>query len=356
VPSIVATGDLMPQRAPGPAAGELLGDGDIAFVNLEGPLTDAGAPTDTVARVRGERWLAAGLAAAGVQVATVANNHAMDFGAAGLLDCVAALGEAGIAAVGGGPDLVSALEPALVQAGGLTFAFLGLTSTLPNGSAAGDRRAGLAPVRVISRFVVDPVVIDQNPGMAPYVETVAGAEDVERACAAVRRARERADVVVVGIHWGVPDGWVPAYQSELADYQRPLGHALIDAGADAVIGHHPHVLHGIELHRGRPVFHSLGNFLFHVLLSGELELTRPYPAYDFATLRARIGGVARLHWTRPGPPERIELGIVSLDTSGEPARASPEDAASGFARVDALSRRLGAGLSGRGSWREIGAR
>ena len=353
--SVVATGDFLPQRPPGDPVGALLRAGDIAFVNLEGPLTDADAPADTVAWVRGERRLAAELRAAGVAVATLANNHAADFGTAGLLDTVAALGEAGVQVVGAGHDLEHALRPQVVSTDGPSIAFLGLASTLPNGCAAGERRPGIAPVRVVSRFVIDPVVLDQNPGMAPYVETLAREQDVAGACAAVAAAKQRADVVVVGIHWGVPVGWAPSFQSELADYQQPLAHALIDAGADAIVGHHPHVLHGIEVYDGRPIFYSLGNFLFHLLVSGELELTRPYPAYDFTSLRARLGGLARLHWSEPGPPERVELAIVQLDEAGDPEPATPEQAAAAVAQVNELSRRFGVRLDGGGDWLRVQA-
>lgn len=68
-------------------------------------------------------------------------------------------------------------------------------------------------------------------------------------------ARTEADFVVVSLHWGIH-----MVESVIADYQRVAGHALIDAGADAIIGHHPHILKGVELHRGKPIFYSLGNF------------------------------------------------------------------------------------------------
>ena len=71
----------------------------------------------------------------------------------------------------------------------------------------------------------------------------------------VRAARDSADLVVVSLHWGVH--MVPV---TLAAYQQQAAHALIDAGADAILGHHPHLLKGVEIYRGRPVFYSLGNF------------------------------------------------------------------------------------------------
>jgi len=333
----------MPQRPfAGPDADvrALISAADVAFVNFEGPLTDRRAPSDTVAWVRGDPALAQDVAATGIVVASLANNHAADFGTDGLFDTIAALEGAGVRTVGAGTNLDQALMPSIVHANGLRVAFLGFACTLPNGCAAGDQRPGVAPIRVLSRFVIDPVVLEQNPGMGPYVETVASAEDVDQAASAIALANESADVVVVAIHWGVPDGWAPSYQSELASYQRPLGHRLIDAGADAVIGHHPHVLHGIEIYRGRPVFYSLGNFLFHSLVSGELVAARSYPPYDFTRLRSRLGGLARLTWTQPGAPDLIELGIVRLDEFGNPHPGSGADVAEAFERVRPLSAAL----------------
>jgi poly-gamma-glutamate synthesis protein (capsule biosynthesis protein) len=101
---------------------------------------------------------------------------------------------------------------------------------------------------------------------------------VARACEAVADTKRRADLVIVAIHWGVSFGWLPLNQSELCTYEQPLGRALIDAGADAVIGHHPHVLHGIETYCKRPIFYSVGNFLFHRHSSSRGRGS--YPPYD----------------------------------------------------------------------------
>src|SRR5699024_8134687 len=68
--------------------------------------------------------------------------------------------------------------------------------------------------------------------------------------------------VIVAIHWGVPTYWLSPYQGLLAEYQQPLGHAMLDAGADVIFGHHSHSVHPIEVYNGKPIFYSSGDFLF----------------------------------------------------------------------------------------------
>ena len=67
----------------------------------------------------------------------------------------------------------------------------------------------------------------------------------------------------MAMHWGVPPFWRSRFQDGLADYQVEVGHALIDAGADVIVGHHPHSLQEVEVYKGKPIFYSLGNFVFH---------------------------------------------------------------------------------------------
>ena len=69
--------------------------------------------------------------------------------------------------------------------------------------------------------------------------------------------------MILALHWGVPPFWRSRFQDGLADYQIEVGHALIDAGADVIVGHHPHSLQEVEIYRGKPIFYSLGNFVFH---------------------------------------------------------------------------------------------
>lgn len=207
---------------------EVLHSAQIVFANLEGPLTDVGeAELDKRYVFRSPpAKVAPALAAAGINVVSLANNHILDYGVEGLKSTLAALAAAGIRHAGAGFDLQQAREPAIMQAGGHTVALLAYSLTFPESFWAGAERAGAA-------F-----------GHERYVR------------ADVARARERADIVVVSFHWG------REATTELREYQPRLAHAAIDAGATVVLGHHPHILQGIERYKDGIIFYSLGNFAF----------------------------------------------------------------------------------------------
>jgi poly-gamma-glutamate synthesis protein (capsule biosynthesis protein) len=97
------------------------------------------------------------------------------------------------------------------------------------------------------------------PGVPPIIHTVANAEDVAAMQDDVRAAKKQADVVVVSWHWGVsPTG---GGTGELVEYQVAMGHAAIDAGADLVVGHHPHLVQPIEVYKGKVIFYSIANLV-----------------------------------------------------------------------------------------------
>lgn len=201
---------------------------DLAICNLECPLCDpaCGRALPKRIRFRGDPGMAAVLRRAGFTAAVVANNHAVDWGREGFSETLRHLGAAGLVPVGGGPDLEAAFRPAWFRAGGLQVALFGCLAFLPEGFPPAAARPG-------------PAVLD-----------------IDRLEAQIRIARERADVVVVSFHWG-PEG------SALSDSrQTEWAHRAVDAGADLVIGHHPHVLQPVEHYRGALVLYSLGNFLF----------------------------------------------------------------------------------------------
>jgi poly-gamma-glutamate synthesis protein (capsule biosynthesis protein) len=320
----------------------------LVFTNLELALTNRGERADKLVNLRADPELAGELPRFGVDVATLANNHAMDYGLTGLRDTLAACAAADLPTVGAGEDATAAMRPQILSRGGLRVAFLGFATTLALGASAAPDRPGLAGIRVVSRYVVDPVTVDENPGIAPYVETELMPGDADQAAFAVAQAKAAADVVVVGMHWGIPHGWTAAFQRELADYQQPLAHRLIDAGADAIFGHHPHVLHGIEVYRERPIFYSLGNFVFHSITRAQPELGRPYPFYSWRSLRSELnhlGGVARLTWHAAGRPASAEFLPVRLDAAGDACPAGASDAEAALSRVEMLSEAFGAHLS-----------
>ncbi|HEY5683473.1 MAG TPA: CapA family protein [Sulfuricaulis sp.] len=206
----------------------ILKQAQIVFGNLEGPLTDAGAPATNkqyVFRSPPEK-VAPALARAGFNVVSLANNHTLDYGPEGLADTRAALDRAGIGYVGAGRNLAEARRPLYMVVDGVTIAFLAYSLTFPEEFWAGP----------------------DSPG------TAFGHERFVRAD--VKAAREKADIVVVSFHWG-QEG-----KTELRDYQVQLGHAAIEAGASAVLGHHPHILQGVERYQHGVILYSLGNFAF----------------------------------------------------------------------------------------------
>jgi poly-gamma-glutamate capsule biosynthesis protein CapA/YwtB (metallophosphatase superfamily) len=325
--SLVSTGDFAPLHPLKDSQGrvrevwEYLRSADLTIINLELPLTTASTPADKAITLRADPGIAPSLREAGVDVATVANNHALDYGAAGLLETMEVMKSAGVVPVGGGTNLENALRPAQVSVGGFQVAVFGLASTLPPGFAAGSRRSGIAPVRALSRFRIDSTTLDEQPGISPWVETETVEEDVRRACEQVSKANATADLIVVQIHWGIPNGWVAAFQGPLADYQRPLAHSLIDAGADLIIGHHPHTVHGIERFGHGLIAYSLGNFLFHSMGEDEeLVLADSYPPYNLASLGTgeAMETVLLEVQIEDGRMKEVRFQPLRMNSNGEP--------------------------------------
>lgn len=181
---LVAVGDVMVTRAVGrgegfidPAIRHAIGGADIAFANLEAPLADRGYPADKTVCFRSPPHLAEDLAGAGFDIVTLANNHALDFGVDGLRQTMDTLRSAGVRVVGAGENLHEALSDRRLSRNGLTISFLGMATTLPPGFAAAGTRPGIAGIRVVSEFVVDPPAFDEQPGMAPFGEPHVLADD-----------------------------------------------------------------------------------------------------------------------------------------------------------------------------------
>jgi poly-gamma-glutamate capsule biosynthesis protein CapA/YwtB (metallophosphatase superfamily) len=200
----------------------------IVFGNLEGPLTTRGTPEQDktyVFRSPPDK-VGQALRNAGFTVVSLANNHTLDFGAEGLAETIEALDAVGIAHVGAGENLQAARRPAFFDVGGKRVAVLAYSLTLPE------------------HFYAEA----NKPGTAFGHEAHVRADVVA--------ARQQADIVLVSFHWG-QEG-----KTTLREYQTRLGHVAIDAGAAAVIGHHPHILQGIEHYKDGVILYSLGNFTF----------------------------------------------------------------------------------------------
>jgi poly-gamma-glutamate synthesis protein (capsule biosynthesis protein) len=201
---------------------------DLTIVNVECPVTDAGSQLSKEFSFHGTPAALPTMREAGVEVGSLANNHAYDRGPAGVVDSRRNLERAGIAAVGAGRDEDQALRPAMFERKGWTIAVLGFDEVLDP---------------------LDEVAGPDKPG------TAAG-HDFSLMVKATRAAATRADIVVVMIHWGVE------LDTQPRDYQVEEGYRLIDAGADVIFGAHSHRLQPMSIYRGRPIFWSLGNFVW----------------------------------------------------------------------------------------------
>jgi poly-gamma-glutamate synthesis protein (capsule biosynthesis protein) len=206
----------------------LLQQADMTIANFESPITTRGTPQKKEYVYHTSPDALPPFKQAGFDLVTLANNHTFDYGETGLLDTMNYLDKAGILRVGAGRNADEAFKPIIVSKNGIKIAFLGFTRVVPNNSwKAGFQTTGLADT---------------------YAE--------KRPLDEIRKAKAQADLVVVLVHWGKERIDKPEA------YQTKLGHHYIDAGADLVIGSHPHVLQGIESYKGKWIAYSLGNFIF----------------------------------------------------------------------------------------------
>jgi poly-gamma-glutamate synthesis protein (capsule biosynthesis protein) len=208
----------------------------------------------------------------------------------GIADTIGRLDQLGIAHTGAGADLEQARVPAMIEVRGRRIAVLSYNCVGPEAAWASPQRAGCNYLRVLT---ADGSGVTPN---APLERVVPQALEALRAdIAAARRA---AQLVIVALHKGIVH--TPA---RLAPYERPLAEAAIDAGADVVVGHHAHILRGIELYRGRPIFHGIGNGCVVRMRSALTRIIRSAP-------NGRDGGAgcsasADPHGLAPFHPEAV---------------------------------------------------
>ncbi len=244
------------------AATDRLRSSDAIVANLEMPLSTRGYKVRKYSNLRSHPDVIRGVTGMGIHAVSLANNHMMDYGPDALADTIDTVTAAGLAHSGAGLDLDSALRPAILTVGDRTIGMLSFACTLPMESDAGIGKPGIAPIRVGFAFEIDANLLVEQPGTVPVVRSWADPHDRTAAEECIRSLSKEVDFVVVMIHWGVPTYWLSPYQGLLATYQQDLGRALIDAGADVICGHHSHSLHPVEMYREKPIFYSLGNYLF----------------------------------------------------------------------------------------------
>jgi len=242
---------------------------------------------------------------AGFHAVTLAGNHIADCGADGIADTVAALEAAGVAHCGAGANLAAARRPCHLDAGGIRLALLSYNCVGPEAAWATPTRAGCAYVRVDTAdgSRITPRAPLVNPDESSLAELRAD----------IRAARADARRVIVALHKGIVH--TPA---TLAPYERAIAHAAIDAGADVVVGHHAHILRGIEIYRGKPIFHGLGN---GCVVTRALSPDTDDPARaDWARRRREIFGFTPdpAYFLAPFHPQAVNamLGCVRLHADG----------------------------------------
>ncbi len=319
----------------------VLRSADVVFGNLETPVSTRGRPTEKWINMRMPPDLLSDVKDLGFDVLTLANNHMMDYGEVAFYDTLGHMRERDLSVVGAGADIDAAWRAEIVSVGEIKVAFLGAASTLGPGSAAAEGSPGVAPIHVSESYNVDFASTMEQPGSAPYVFTRAWREDVERAVAAIDAVRSEAHLVVLALHWGVPPFWRSRFQDGLADYQIEVGHALIDAGADVIVGHHPHSLQEVEVYRGKPIFYSLGNFIFHLNMGPirETIVSRNAPYSVSVDRRNRIWSETVIVMAEIDEDGDLcyHLHPVLLDETGNPQLLHGDEAQALIERLDEMS-------------------
>lgn len=206
----------------------LLG-GDLVLVNLEGPVAASGRPVKKRFRFRMAPDALSALRKAGVNMVTLANNHTLDYGRVALADTLDNLSQQGINYMGAGRNEKEANQPLVINKNGLKIGFMAYTVFPTYGVSYDPKRVSVA---------------------RPLKESM-----VYRR---IKQLKSQVDLVIVSFHWG----W--EFHTKPNVLQRRWAHIAIDAGADLILGHHPHVLQPSESYKGKLIVYSLGNFVFYM--------------------------------------------------------------------------------------------
>lgn len=331
--SLYATGDLCVNRDEPDAIFDLvrpvLKKADILFGQLETNISDRGvAAVHMGMPLRAPSRTVSAYVNTGLDVLSFASNHTLDYGFDALFDTIDILKRNGIEIIGAGKDLIAARQPAIIERHGTKVGFLAYNSVIPPGYAAGPEKPGCAPIRISTFYEA----IEFQPGTPCRIITIPNREDIEALQSDITALRPKVDVLVLSMHWGIH--FMPA---TLAMYQRDVGKLAIDAGADIILGHHAHILKGIEVYKGKVIFYSLCNFAFdHAFERSaksprvrELEemyhwkLDPEYPTYAFPadsrkTILAKCSIV-------DGRIEKVSYLPVMINKAGQPEILPPGD-------------------------------
>lgn len=268
--NIVAAGDIAVNRDAPDSIFELVTPeikaADIAFGQIEAVYSMKGClnVSGTSSPLRAHPDNVAAIRRAGFNIASLAGNHCMDYGVEGFLDMMQHFKANEIRTFGAGENLAEARKPLIIEHAGNRIGWLAYCSILPMRYWADIDRPGCAPAR--GRTVYETLEPDQ-PGTPPRIITYPNDEDLANIVSDIKALREKVDVVIVSMHWGLH-----FRVAELATYELKYGHAAIDAGADVILGHHQHILKPVEIYNGKPIIYGMANFAFDMYYQpGEFE-------------------------------------------------------------------------------------
>lgn len=266
---------------------------DIAMANLEAPFTSKGSPFDKKYTFRVPTEYASSVKTVGFDLLILANNHVGDYGEEGLVETLSVLDSLDILFCGAGRNRDEAERGAVVESQGWRIGFLAYSLTYPSEFWAGRDRAGTA---------------------------FPNEDRVRRSIAAMK---DTLDVVVVSFHWG------GERMTQPKAYQKRWARLCIDAGADVVIGHHPHVLQGIEVYNGGLIAYSLGNYVFG--------------SYN---RNCRDAGILRIRFDRKGLllADLIPISVNNYEVHFQPRLLRGSDKRRVLEHVNAISRGLNGGV------------
>lgn len=268
---------------------DILSSADAAIGNLESPAGVTGFPIKgKTFTFRARPDTLQGAVNAGIDVLTLANNHILDYGPGALGETLDNLDQYGIARTGAGRNIKEAMTPAIQECGGLKVGVLSFSRVIP-----------------YPGWVVGP----NHPG-------VANGWDAKTVLQAIQQADSQVDVLVVSIHWGI----------ELADYpakdQQNLAKAMVDSGADVILGHHSHCLQGVEVYKEKPILYSMGNFIF-----------------TSSSLKARSGAIALVTMEKDGV-KNLQMIPTRLNR-GQPQVLTDKAKVAEIIRLQSLSKPFG---------------
>lgn len=230
---------------------------DMRFVNCMRTYSDSGIRAEHAPQVGQPIEMAAIYTNGKFDAVTMANNHSYDNGPQAMVDTRALLNSRGIQVTGAGRNLAEARQAAIVEKNGIKVAYLGYTSVGPVGSEAGPSKPGIASIRVRTSYET------RGPHQPVRVRTEPDPADLANLVEDIAALRGKVDAIVLAFHSGVI-----RLPRVISDYQVAVAHAAIDAGADMVVGHAPHIPKAIEIYKGKAIFYSIGVF----------AMTKSFPA------------------------------------------------------------------------------